>query len=57
MLRMARKVKKVKREVQDPFYGKGVFIQEHRGKATLQYQNAEGDWVDVPTVDIEEEEE
>lgn len=55
MLRMAKKVKRVKREVNDVLYGKGYFVQEIAQRPVLQYQDPDGNWLDVPVVEISEE--
>ena len=56
MLRYAKKVKRIKREVNDPFYGKGVFVQEVADRPVLQYQDPDGNWLDIPVVEVDNEE-
>lgn len=55
MLRYARKVKTVKKDVEHTFYGKGTFLRKVKGPRVLQWQDAEGQWHDVDEVEIEEE--
>ena len=54
MIRYVKKVKERKKEVNDPYYGKGYFIQKVTMPPTLQWRDSEGEWHDIETVEENE---
>lgn len=53
MIRYYVKTEKVEKVFDHPMFGRGKFVKEVKSRPVLQYMDAEGNWVDVETVEEE----